>query len=77
MKLQLTEENVSGVLQASYDVSARGRVKNIQATTIDPQDEALASRFKRGLARTRFRPRFVDGEPRDQLQVRRVYELVD
>ncbi len=65
------------VVNASYDVSARGRVSNIDATTAQEQDADVVRSLRRKLARTRFRPRFVNGEPEQVVGLTREYELID
>ena len=50
------------IVSAKYDVSARGRVRNISAQTQREDDAKKVYRFKRGLAATRFRPRFENGQ---------------
>lgn len=64
------------VLQASYDVSAEGRADNIVASAASEADEGKAGRFRRALARVRFRPRYTGGEPATQLQLSRDYLLL-
>ena len=49
------------VLAAQFDVSVRGRVRNIQVSAMSPDDEAFASRLRRKLSATLFRPRLVSG----------------
>lgn len=64
-------------VQASYDVSATGTVSNIHARVTDPGDDHWLGGLKRSLARTRFRPRFVDGHPEGEQQVVRLYVMKD
>jgi hypothetical protein len=64
------------VVQARYDVSARGRAKNVEVTAADPEDERLASTLRRGLGKTRFRPRFINGQAQADEQLVRDYELL-
>ncbi len=65
------------VVSASFDVSPRGRVSNIETHAASEHDAERASGLRRKLARTRFRPRFVTGEPEPVLGVVREYELLD
>jgi hypothetical protein len=65
------------VVNASYDVSAQGRVSNIDAATAREQDADVVRSLRRKLARTRFRPRFVNGEPEQVAGLTREYELID
>jgi hypothetical protein len=73
---------------ARYDVSAEGRVVNIQETSLTrPQagaDEEQAERherraykLRRHLKQTRFRPRFASGKAEAAARVERVYQLID
>ncbi len=50
------------IMSANYDVSARGRVRNINAQAQREDDAKKVYRFKRKLAATRFRPRFENGQ---------------
>jgi tetratricopeptide (TPR) repeat protein len=72
----LETESRRVVLAAQFDVSARGRARNIQASASKPEDEAFASRLRRKLSATRFRPRFVSGEPEAVERISRQYELI-
>ena len=73
----VAEDERQVVVSVSYDVSARGRVSNMQASVVDPQDEGLASRLKRKLSQIRFRPRWLSGAAESVIQVQRDYEIVD
>jgi hypothetical protein len=64
------------VMHARFDVSARGRAHNIEASAANEADEGKAIRFKRALAQVRFRPRYIGSEPTEQLQVSRDYVLL-
>jgi tetratricopeptide (TPR) repeat protein len=63
------------VLSAEYDVSARGKARNIRVWAAKPEDEVFASRLRRKLSATRFRPRFATGEAEAVERVSRQYEL--
>lgn len=65
------------VISMRYDVSARGRVSNMQASVADSRDEGLAARLKRKLGQIRFRPRWVSGVAEPVEQVQRDYVLLD
>ena len=65
------------VLDVSYDVSASGRLSELEARVDNPEDEGLASRFKRYLKKTRFRPRWAGGAPEAVAGIRRNYEIYD
>ena len=64
------------VVQVRYDVSARGRVSNMQSTVADPTHEGIASRIRRKLGQIRFRPRWDRGEAEPVAQVQREYQLM-
>ncbi|MCB1678909.1 MAG: hypothetical protein KDI16_09525 [Halioglobus sp.] len=65
------------VVQASFDVSRRGRVRNVRTTVSDAQDEAVAARLRRRLARVRFSPSYESGQAQPVAQLQRAYELID
>jgi len=64
------------VFLAEYDVSARGKAKNILVTAAKSKDQVLSSRLRRKLSATRFRPRFATGEAEAVERVSREYELI-
>ena len=64
------------VLFAEYDVSARGKARNIHVSAAKPEDQVFASRLRRRLSATRFRPRFATGEAEAVERVSRQYELI-
>lgn len=64
------------VLLAEYDVSARGKARNIQVSAAKPENQAFTSRLRRKLSATRFRPRFATGEAEAVERVSREYELI-
>lgn len=72
-----TGEHRRVVMDVSYDVSDSGRISNLEARVADPEDEGLASRFKRYLKQTRFRPRWAGGAAEAVAGVRRDYEVYD
>ena len=65
------------VVQASFDVSAEGRARDIEVRTQLEEDKGAASSLRRKLSRTRFRPYFSGGEPRAVTRVSRTYEIID
>jgi hypothetical protein len=65
------------VVRASYDVSERGRASNIQTRTELEEDSGIASRLRRKLSRTRFRPRYSNGKAQSVAGLVRNYELID
>jgi hypothetical protein len=65
------------VVHARYDVSAAGRAKNIETTSLAEEDDAKAGRVRRQLAETRFRPRLLDGAPQSDPDLQRDYEVLN
>ncbi len=65
------------VINATFDVTARGRADNIEANAANPDDEGSVGRLRRDLAATRFRPRYEDGEPVATEGVTREYQLLN
>ncbi len=63
-------------VRASFDVSNRGRVSNVQVEALNPEAEAELARFKRRLAKTLFRPRWDNGEAQAVQGVVREYQLL-
>jgi hypothetical protein len=72
----LSEEGREVVLSASFDVSERGRPKNIRVAAASEEQRSDAARLRRKLSATRFRPRFVDGMSQEVEQLKRSYTLV-
>lgn len=64
------------VIQARFDVSASGKAQNIEAVALASENESKAGRVRRNLAKTRFRPRIVDGEPQAELHLQRDYQVM-
>ena len=65
------------VINVRYDVSAKGRARNIQSEAGNPDVEGLASRLQRKLRQIRFRPRWVTGVAEPVTQIQRGYVLID
>ena len=65
------------ILSANYDVSVRGRARNISAQAQQEEDAKKVYRFKRELAATRFRPRFENGQAAATQGLSREYVLYD
>lgn len=65
------------VMKASYDVTARGRVSKLDASMSDPEYEGRAGQLRRKFRQTRFRPRWVNGEPEAVAGLQRDYEILD
>jgi len=65
----------SSIVTATYDVTAKGRVKNL---TVDAADQTSVYKFKRELKNTRFRPRYdASGESVSVEKLTRKYQLYD
>ena len=65
------------IVAARYDVTSRGRAKNIHIHVKQEEDEGVAVTLRRQLARTRFRPRYTDGQAADYAALAREYVLID
>jgi hypothetical protein len=64
------------VVQASFDVTAQGRARNIETRVDSEDDEGRAGRFRRELAGVRFRPAYRQGEPAAVQDMSRRYEIL-
>lgn len=63
------------VLKVAYDVSAKGRVSNLESPVEDPDLKGKVIRLKRGLKQIRFRPRWINGAA-EAARVQRDYQLL-
>ena len=63
-------------VEASYDVSERGKASNIRLSVSKEEDRPFAYRLKRKLSETRFRPRYVNGLPTAAAQISRRYDVL-
>jgi hypothetical protein len=66
----------AAVVQASFDVSAEGRARNIETRAEHEGDGGSTGRFRRELADVRFRPAYRGGKPEAMQGVTRRYELL-
>ena len=73
---ELIEDEATVIVQADYDVSASGRVSGLQAQLLPGAKEQSIQGFRRKLASTLFRPRWVNGEPEAVGGLRRRYQLL-
>jgi hypothetical protein len=64
------------VVTVSYDVSASGRVRNLDASADGEEGRSQASKVRRYLSKTRFRPRYLSGQGEEVDGVRREYVLL-
>lgn len=64
-------------VRVRFDVSARGRVSNIEARPLSGEPESRLSSFKRRLAGTLFRPRWASGAAEAVSSLQRDYQLLD
>ena len=59
-----TDQAASSYVLVSFDVNRFGEARNIDILESQPEDNVgIRAQVKRSLGNTRFRPRFVDGEP--------------
>lgn len=73
---QTADDPREAVVQASFDVSAEGRARNIEARAENEDDDKKTGRFRRELADVRFRPAYREGKPGVVQGVSRRYELL-
>jgi hypothetical protein len=59
-----------------FDISARGRMSNVEVSTKASEDAAIGWHIKRMLKDTHFRPRFVSGHAEPVEKLTRQYRLV-
>ncbi len=64
------------VVTASYDVSSSGRISNLEAGADTEEGRSQASKVRRYLSKTRFRPRYLSGQGEEVEGVRREYVLL-
>lgn len=65
------------VIRARFDVSAKGRVSNLDTEVLSGDAESEISRFRKQLRGTLFRPGWEGGEPRSVTGLERDYRLMD
>jgi len=65
------------VVKVRYDVSAKGRARNLQAVVSDSGSGGKVARLKRKLSQIRFRPRWISGVAEPASQIQRDYELLN
>lgn len=65
-------------IDATFDVTESGRAVNIEITKSVPEESIrFRSKVKESLKATKFRPKFIDGEPVRSELVKRQYVFVD
>ncbi len=64
------------VIRARFDVSAKGRVSNLNTEILSGEAASELNRFRRQLGGTLFRPGWEGGEPRSVTGLQRDYTLV-
>ena len=74
-RFQADEE--SAVITASFRVNSRGRAREVETLANDPQDGRFATRLRRQLQATYFRPRFEGGEALETVTSERQYRVYD
>ncbi|MEM8561761.1 MAG: hypothetical protein AAGF57_05980 [Pseudomonadota bacterium] len=65
------------LVAANFDVLPKGRADNIETIPATEEQEREASKVRRYLRNTRFRPRIADGEAHSTAQLARQYEVLD
>ena len=74
-RFQADEE--SAVITASFRVNSRGRAREVQTLANTAEDARFATRLRRQLQATYFRPRFEAGEPVETVTSERQYRVYD
>lgn len=69
-------ESTPAEVRASFTVSSRGRVRDVEVQALNLDAEKELSRFKRNLSATLFRPRWDTGEAQAVEGVVREYQLL-
>ncbi|MBT4520526.1 MAG: tetratricopeptide repeat protein [Halieaceae bacterium] len=71
------EGTLPAVVTVHFDISAKGRLSNIEADPLAPENVHAGRRIKRMLKNTHFRPRFAQGQAQAAEEVTRRYRLVE
>ncbi len=74
---QLIGVDEGPVVRASYDVSSRGRLSQLQTTLISGSEDTSLNSFRRKLSAVLFRPRWVNGEPEAVTGLQRDYQILN
>lgn len=64
-------------IHVRFDVTERGRVRNVATERAEPELENEASALRRRLLRTRFRPRWEAGQAQATAGLQRDYQILD
>lgn len=64
------------VATVNFDISARGRLTNVEVSTKESEDATIGWHIKRMLKVTHFRPRFVAGHAEPVEKLTRQYQLI-
>ena len=59
------EEFLNGTIRVDYNVSKRGRVRNLRTEASPPEFTEMQSMVHREIRNRIFRPKLVDGQPAD------------
>ncbi|MEP1470329.1 MAG: hypothetical protein ABJK20_06510 [Halieaceae bacterium] len=70
-------DETSAVVTASFRVNSRGRAREVQTNASSQEESRFASRLRRQLQATYFRPRFEEGEAVESDIVQRQYRVYD
>lgn len=74
---EIMSENEGPVVQASYDVSSRGKLSQLQTRVASGQEEVSLHGFRRKLSSVLFRPRWVSGKPEAVTGLQRSYQILN
>lgn len=74
---EIIPEDEGPLVQASYNVSSRGKLSNLQARLASGEEEVSLSRFRRKLSNVLFRPRWVSGKPEGVTGMQRQYQIIN
>jgi outer membrane biosynthesis protein TonB len=75
-KKPLPESARTGYVDAIFNISSTGRAQSIQIIDSNPPD-VMDSRVQRSIRATRYRPRFIEGQPvaTEGVSYRHVFEV--
>jgi tetratricopeptide (TPR) repeat protein len=68
-------ERMRGYIDISYDVTDRGRVRDVDIVAADPEG-LMDFRTRKAVKAARFRPRFVDGQPTETTDIQYRHSFV-
>ncbi|MEP5566237.1 MAG: tetratricopeptide repeat protein [Halioglobus sp.] len=74
---EIMPNNEGPLVQATYNVSSRGKLTNLQARLGSGVEEVSLSWFRRKLSNVLFRPRWVSGNPEGVTGLQRQYQMLN